>query len=255
MLKALRPFARRVLGVERAPTYFLPWLTRSGLECVLILNNIEARFKVGNSQGPFPVSVCQYDADGAVARRYEATLADPIDTAEVRVEPAPGGCGFVTVDVSRLHTDLYVTLSDGEAYTVTHGRYEFIERYPPVTRVLMAALGTLLRLVGRTIPAFVRHQYVYGGPESRSHLLLMNLSNVTNRIRISASWGGRTLGARLVTLPPTGSRLLDISALTPLDGPLAVRRLRLEGNAWFNLYVVGAGPRDVAGLLSLMHVK
>lgn len=255
MLRAFRSLARRVLGVERAPTYFLPWLTRSGLDCALILNNIEARFKVGASQGPFPVSVCQYDADGAVVRRYDATLADPTDTAEVRVEPTTGGYGFVTVDVTRLNTDLYVTLSNGEAYTATHGRYEFIEHYPPLTRALMAVLGVLLRLVGRTIPAFVRHQYVYGGPESRSDLLLMNLSNVTNRIRISASWGGRTLGARLVALPPRGSRLLDVSTLTPLGGPLAVRRLRLEGNAWFNLYVVGAGPRDAAGLLSLMHVK
>jgi hypothetical protein len=29
----------------------------------------------------------------------------------------------------------------------------------------------------------------------------------------------------------------------------------LEGNAWFNLYVVGAGPRDLDGPLSVMHVK
>ena len=255
MLKALRPLARRALGVERVPTYFLPWITRSGLECVLILSNIEARFKVGRNQGPFPVAVCQYDADGSVVRRYEATLADVTDIVEMRVEPAPGGYGFVAVDVTRLQTDLYVTLSDGESYTVTHGRYEFIERYPLLARVVMAGLGGLLRLVGRTIPAFVRHQYAYGGPESRSHLLVLNLSNVANHLRISASWEGRSLGARLVTLPPMGSRLLDISTLTPLSGPLAVQRLRLEGNAWFNLYVVGAGPRDLDGLLSLMHVK
>jgi hypothetical protein len=255
MLKALRPLARRALGVERLSTYFLPWITRPGLECVIILNNIEARFKVGGSRGPFPVSAFQYDADGAVARRYEAVLADPTDTAEVRIEPATGGCGFVTVDVSRLQTDLYVTLSDGEAYTVTHGRHEFIEHYPPVARALMAGLGALLRLVGRTIPAFVRHQYVYGGAGQRTDLLLMNLSNVTNRIRISASWNGRPLGARLVSLPPRGCRLVDVSTLTPLTGPTGARRLRLAGNAWFNLYVVGAGPRDAAGLLSLMHVK
>jgi hypothetical protein len=34
-----------------------------------------------------------------------------------------------------------------------------------------------------------------------------------------------------------------------------VDRLRLSGNAWFNLYLVGAGPRDLDGALSLMHVK
>jgi threonine dehydrogenase-like Zn-dependent dehydrogenase len=88
------------------------------------------------------------------------------------------------------------------------------------------------------------------------HLLLKNLSNVTNRIRASASWQGAALGARLVTLPPMGARLLDVTTLAPFGpGGVAVRRLRLEGNAWFNLYVVGAGPRGLAGPLSLMHVK
>ena len=256
MLGSLRPLARRLLGVERTPTYYLPWLTREGLDCVLILNNVESRFKLGFSEGPFPVSATQYDADGAPVRRYEATLADNTDVAEVRVEPAPGGCGFVTVDVSRLRTDLYVTLSDGEAYAATHGRGEFVERYPVLARALLALLGGALALAGRTIPAFRRDQYVYGGPESRTHVLLMNLSNVTNRVRISASWEGAPLGARLVTLPPMGSRLLDVTTLAPFAGDgAAVRRLRLVGNAWFNLYLVGAGPRNLAGPLSLMHVK
>jgi hypothetical protein len=31
--------------------------------------------------------------------------------------------------------------------------------------------------------------------------------------------------------------------------------LRLTGNAWFNLYLVGAGTRNLEGALSLMHVK
>lgn len=256
MLGFLRPLARRLLGVERPPTYYLPWLTREGLECVLILNNVESRFKLGFTDGPFPVSATQYDADGAPVRRYEATLADNTDVAEVRVEPARGGCGLVTVDVSRLQTDLYVTLSDGEAYAATHGRGEFVERYPALARVLLAALGGALALAGRTLPAFRRDQYVYAGPESRTHLLLLNLSNVTNRLRIRSSWEGASLGARLVTLPPMGSRLLDVATLAPAGGDgVAVRRLRLEGNAWFNLYLVGAGPQDLAGPLSLMHVK
>ena len=59
-----------------------------------------------------------------------------------------------------------------------------------------------------------------------------------------------------------GSRLLDVATVVdvaslapgrPSDS--AVLRLRLEGNAWFNLYLVGAGPLDLAGPLSLMHVK
>ena len=53
-----------------------------------------------------------------------------------------------------------------------------------------------------------------------------------------------------------GSHLLDVASLAPEPRPSAAAwRLRLEGNAWFNLYLVGAGPLDLAGPLSLMHVK
>jgi hypothetical protein len=52
-------------------------------------------------------------------------------------------------------------------------------------------VGGLLALLGRAIPAFVRHQYAYVGPDSRSHLLIMNLSNATNRVRVVASRDGR----------------------------------------------------------------
>ena len=67
--------------------------------------------------------------------------------------------------------------------------------------------------------------------------------------------GGR-LSSRLVVIPPMGTHLLDVASLAgaPARGT-AVLRLRLEGNAWFNLYLVGAGPRDLLGPLSLMHVK
>jgi len=34
-----------------------------------------------------------------------------------------------------------------------------------------------------------------------------------------------------------------------------MHRIRFVGNAWFNFYVVGAGPRNFNGPLSLMHVK
>jgi hypothetical protein len=247
---------RRLLGVSRRPTYYLPWLTRPGLQCVLLLHNIEARFKAGYNQGPFPVAVLQHDATGALVRRYEVTLRDNFDTAELCLEPTPSGHGFVTVEAEHLHSDLYVTLSDGEMYTATHGRGEFVETYPAWVRLLMGALGALLGLAGLTIPAFRRDQYVYLGAESRSHLLLLNLSNVTNRIRVAVSRNGAPLATRLIPVPPMGSHLLDVSSLVRAspEGTL-VWRLGLEGNAWFNLYLVGAGPRDLAGPLSLMHVK
>lgn len=255
MLKSLRPLARRLLAVERTPTYYLPWLTNAGLDCVLILNNIEARFKVP-ADAPIPVSVCQYDRDGSLVRRYEATLTDSTDAAEVRVEPTAAGCGFVTVDVSRLKSDLYVTLSDRDAYQVTHGRGEFVETYPSWVRALMALVGGALALVGRTVPAFTRYQYVYQRPEYRSHVLLMNLSNVTNRIRVSARWPGARSMVLLFAIPPMGSRLVDIRTLVgESNDAAAIRRLKLEANAWFNLYLIGAGSRDMAGPVSIMHVK
>lgn len=242
--------------MRRAPTYYLPWLSRSGLECVLILNNVEARFREGHRQGPFPVSAVQYDADGTTVKRYEAALADSTDTVEIPLQPTAAGRGFVTVDVSRLQSDHYVTLSDGATYTATHGRQEFVEHYPILTRALMGLLGGALARAGRTIPAFVRHQYAYAGSASRSHLLLLNLSNVTNRIRVTGHRDGARTTAALVRVPPMGAALFDASELVgPVGADSAVLQLVLEGNAWFNLYLVGAGARGLAGPLSLMHVK
>jgi hypothetical protein len=253
MASSLRALARRLLGVERTPTYYLPWLTRPGLACTLVLHNVEARFKAGHNVGPFPVTAVQHDADGAVVRRYQVEVRDSTDTVELDLEPTADGCGFVTVAGERLHSDHFVTLSDGRDYSATHGRGEFVERYPLRARAALAVLGRLLALAGRTIPAFARDQYLYAGTDSRSHLLVMNLSNVTNRIRVRVGDGVAT---RLVALAPMGSRLLDVATLdlAPIAGTTATR-VRLEGNAWFNLYLVGAGPRDLAGPLSLMHVK
>jgi hypothetical protein len=256
MASGLRGLARKVLGVTRTPTYYLPWLTRPGLDCVILVNNIEARFKPEYNHGPFPSSVRQYDADGTLVRRYQVSLASSTDTSEVRLQPTAAGFGFVTVDVSHIHSDLYTTLSGGRYYTATHGRQEFVETYPARTRMLLSALGHLLALAGRTIPAFRREQYVFVGVDSRSHLLLMNLSNVVNRIRVVASENGRRLGSRLLILPPMGSRTFDVTRLgKPGAEAPAVKHLHLEANAWFNLYLVGAGPQDLAGPLSLMHVK
>ena len=256
MRVTLRSLIRRLLGVERAPTYYLPWLSRAGLDCTLILSNVEARFMEEHREGSFPLELVQHAASGAVVTRYAVTLPDSVTSVELPLEPGEGGCGFVTVDAALVHSDLYVTLSAGDAYAATHGRNEFVERYPLRTRLLVDALGHLLALGGRTLPAFTRHQYVYTGPEHRSHVLLMNLSNVTNRIRVSVTRDGRPAGAHLRVLPPMGSEVLDVRALDDTAGHApTVLRLRLQGNAWFNLYLVGAGPGDLAGALSLMHVK
>ncbi len=255
MSAAIRALARRALGVRREPAYYLPWLARPGLDCTLVLSNVEARFKVGWNQGPYPVAVCQYDREGAVVDRHDLTLRDTADVVELPLAPAPGGYGIVTVSAERLRSDLYVTISDGETYTATHGRGEWIERYPLPARLAHAAAGGALAAAGRTVPAFTRHQYVYAGADSRSHLLLLNLSDVTNRIRVTAARAGARAPARLLAIPPLGARLLDVGDLVGAGGETRVWRLALAGNAWFNLYLVGTGPRDLAGPVSLMHVK
>src|SRR5690349_21334888 len=187
MSVAMRGLARALLGVRREPTYYLPWLARPGLDCTLVLSNVEARFKVGYNRGPYPLEIRQYDRDGAVVGRHALTLRDVTDVVELPLVPAAGGYGFVTVSAERLYSDLYVTLSDGECYAATHGRGEWIERYPARARLAHAAVGGALGWAGRTIPAFTRHQYVYAGADSRSHLLVMNLGDVTNRVRVTAT--------------------------------------------------------------------
>lgn len=256
MTRRLRSLARRLLAVRRTPTYYLPWLARPGLECALILSNVEARFKPGRADGLVPVVALQYGADGSLVRRYQADLAEATESLELPLEPGAGGCGFVTVHGEGIESDLYVTLSERETYTATHGRGEFLEHYPAPMRLAAAMLGGLLALIGRTIPVFARDQYAYAWPDSCSHLLLMNLSDMTNRIRVTGSADGGSLRSRLLRLPPMGSHLLDVSTLVPRRPPSAGPcRLRLEGNAWFNLYVVGTGSGGLAGSLSLMHVK
>jgi hypothetical protein len=256
MTGRLRSLARRLLGVARHPTYYLPWILRPGLECALVLSNVEARFKPEYGSGPFRASVVQYDAQGVATHRYGVLLQTNTEAVELPLKAAAGGCGFVTVTGDLTQSDLYVTLSDGRDYTATHGRGEFVEEYPRLTRLLLSAACRVASLAGRTIPLFARNQYVYVGPDSRSHVLLMNLSNVTNSIRAVLNADGRVVGSRLLRLPPMGSHLLDVAALAAGQAPgAAAWRLRLGGNAWFNLYLVGAGPLDLAGPLSLMHVK
>jgi hypothetical protein len=84
----------------------------------------------------------------------------------------------------------------------------------------------------------------------------MNLSNVTNRIR--AVPATREAPYRLAPAPAAAHGVVPPRrrlSSAPLPSGTDVWRLRLEGNAWFNLYMVGAGSQDLAGPLSLMHVK
>lgn len=256
MTAGLRGLARRLLGVTRTSTYYLPWLVRPPVGCILLVNNIESRFKSEFNRGPFPVTITQYGADGRIARRYEVSLADSGDTADLELQTAPGGVGVLTVRGERILSGSYALLTDGRTYSGTHGRQENWDAYPWPARALLAVLGTLLAPLRRTVPAFTLHQYGFVGPDSRSYFLLMNLSNVTNRLRASANGDGRRGRVALLTLPPHGTCLFDVRRIAPPRAERTVSlHMRLEGNARFNLYVVGAGPKDLDGALSLMHVK
>src|SRR5438876_25989 len=143
MLGALRSAARRLLGVTRTSTYYLPWIARPGLRCVLILNNVESRFTTARAGGPFPAAVVQYDARGTVVARYDAKVPTATEPLELPLD----------------------------------------------------------------------------------------------------------------AIAPRRPAALDLASLAPAGSAARVLHLRFTGNAWFNLYLVGAGPNDLAGPLSLMHVK
>jgi len=48
-------------------------LTLNGLECALILNNVEVRFKPGREPGPYSATVVQHDADGGIVRTSQVS--------------------------------------------------------------------------------------------------------------------------------------------------------------------------------------
>src|SRR3989442_14800393 len=101
MLGALRSAARRLLGVTRTSTYYLPWISRPGLRCVLILNNVESRFTTARAGGPFPASVVQYDARGTVVARYDAKVPTATEPLQLPPNSEPLGHGFVTANTPR----------------------------------------------------------------------------------------------------------------------------------------------------------
>ena len=255
MLRRVRTWTRGLLGVQRDPTYYLPWLTRPGLDCVVLLNNIESRFTTGREGRGLDATVTQFDAEGRVASEQRTTLTDSTDAREVRLAPAGAGYGFVTVDApgsSPTSTWRSPTARRTPRRTAGRSSSSSIRRGRARSSRWPAAL---LAPLGHTVPSFARDQYVYHGADSRSHLLVLNLSNVVNRVRVVAERNGTRVGARLVRIPPRGARLVDVDSLAPAAGPLTVDQLRLTGNAWFNLYLVGAGTRNLEGALSLMHVK
>src|SRR5262245_49614182 len=108
MTRLLRRVARALLGVERAPVYYLPWLVRPGLDCVLMLSNLEARFKSGHNAGPFAFRVTQYGADGRRLAEHRAHLARSTDVAEVALAASDAGRGLVAIRGHPVPEDLHL---------------------------------------------------------------------------------------------------------------------------------------------------
>jgi len=268
----LRNLAKRILGVERRPAYYLPWLTRPRLQCALVLSNVESRFKIGYNRGSFPVSAVQYDACGAVAKRYAGTLPDAVEAVELALEPVAGDCGFVTVSGERINSDIYVALSDGEACTATHGRGEFVARYdegafpyrphhyayvhrkgsatPALYYAVSAALGGVPDRIGDMswLNNFDTHIFRRDPHAARYSVMLGNLGRfASTEAQVFAYYGAERV-ERTVALGPRSHAEV---ALAPEHG--GQRLTRVETKSLFHLagYVVGRPePSDDLVLLT-----
>lgn len=195
---SLRQLARRLLGVRRVPTYYVPWVRREGLR----------------------VSVWRRDEPGSLL-----TLDPSAFTASEH--------GFL--EIKNPAADVMVAVSNGDGYTATHGRNEFIEYYPWWVRAGWSVAWRVLRLLAVTVPAFTRDHMIAGD----QRLLVLNLSNLVNLIRVDDRWD-----AHLYPVPAMGSAIIPCPAL--LDS------MKLTGNAWFNFYVMTESPD---GAVALQHVK
>jgi len=165
--------------------------------------------------------------------------------------PTPRGYGFVTVSTSTSTRISNVTVADGESYTATTGG-------PVMSRRIRFACGSCSHLLGALLaplppddPGVRRDQYAYAGPDGRSHLLLHNLSNAS---RTASGWSP-TATARA---PGRGWWRCRRWAAAARRRHARARRPRADaagaaprGQRLVNLYLVGAGPRDLAGPLSL----
>lgn len=177
----LRALARRLLGVRRVPTYYVPWITRPGLSC-----------KLYPREGDWPNPPVYWHSDG------QASL----------IPGRPDDHGFATIE--GMTTDGMVALSDGNGYTATHGRGETVDEYPRRVRAVWAVAWRVLAWLGETIPAFTReHRALHD-----QQLLLLNPSNLVNLVRVEDGYG-----AALYRVPPMGSVIVPcpvFSSRTPI---------------------------------------
>ena len=256
MLRRVRTWTRGLLGVRRDPTYYLPWLTRPGLDCVVLLNNIESRFTSGREGRDLDATVTQFDSEGRGgqpatrhADRQHRRARGAADPGRRRLRLRDGGR-------ARIKSDLYVALVDGESVHArrTAGRSSSSTTRPGRARCSRwparswRRWGTRAGLRARSVRLSRRGQPLApAGPES------VERRQPRSRRRRARRRAGRRPAGLHPAAEARGS--LDVDSLAPAAERLIVEQLRLTGNAWFNLYLVGAGTRDLEGALSLMHVK
>ena len=189
-----RPMLRRVRTVDARPARRAarPDLLSSladapGLDCVVLLNNIESRFTSGREGRGLDAMVTQLDSEGRVSQpatrhavRQHRRARGAAGAGRRRLWLRDGGRAPDQVRPLRgarrrrdVHRDARPAVSSSSTIR-------------PWTRAILAVAGALLAPLGHTVPAFARDQYVYHGADSRSHLLVLNLSNVVNRVRVVA---------------------------------------------------------------------
>ena len=245
MLGRLRSLARRVLGVTRESTYYLPWLTRPGLECVVLVNNIESRFTSGRAPPP-PAWTRRSPSttpSGGVVGVYTTALTDSADAREVRADAdggrprlrdgadAAGSTPTSTWRWSTARATARRTAGRSSSSTIRRGR----GRRWRSPAALLAAAGAH-RAALRARPVRLSRP---GQPLARAHLQPVERRQPHPRgrhPRRRARPGPGCCGCRRWVRPCSTS-----ARWGRRPSRLVVERLRLTGNAWFNLYLVGAG--------------
>lgn len=257
----LKKLAKSFLKPQRKFTYYLPWLTTERVRCSLLLNNIEARFLTKTSLYPLDLRVTQYNESGKVIKIYQELLTSPTDVKELLLSSENQGkirCGLVTIQGKRgWLSGIYLILSDGENCSLTHGRHEVIDHFPSWAGALIRVVSTCVGPFVKQLAAFGKDQFVYLHQQFSSHLIFLNLSTATNLLFLTLRKETKRITSRRLALPGLGSQVIHLrqffsSAPGNLSG---IFQLEIRATLRFNYYVIGAGPEEFSGSLSIQHVK
>lgn len=257
--KFVKKWCQKLLRPDCLPTYYLPWLTGKSAACKILLNNIESRF-IKDSEGKFEIEVTQRDSNGVPRKTFKQSIANALEFRELSIQPVDGHShGLLTLrGTSNWLSGVYVTLTDGQTNSITHGRYENLDYFSSLPKLilhLILLIGGLFRI---SFVTFEKNQFVYFRPDACSHLLFINLSNIENFLTIRVRQNERPIGVNRIKISPLGTYLLNTEELISNfleTGFQGVFHLQIQGSTRFNFYIVGTGAEKLNGPISIQHVK